>query len=79
VATGATADGKLAGLDGVVAGWTAAGGANIDGLPLCLFQASHNRTRDIKKTAHNRVRRKSVMGNFWKKKEDWHVTPTRHT
>src|SRR5262245_35885256 len=33
---------------------------NSVGAPVCLFQASHNRTSDITKTTHSRVRRISV-------------------
>lgn len=49
---------------GGVAAADAAGrvlGENIDGCPVCLFQASHSRTRDIVKTTQSKVRRISVM------------------
>jgi hypothetical protein len=36
-------------------------GENIDGRPLCLFQASHSRTSDKVNTIHRMVRRISVM------------------
>ena len=42
-------------------------GANIDGLPLCLFQASHNRTSETENTTQRMVRRMSVMGGSSKR------------
>jgi hypothetical protein len=39
-------------------------GPKIDGLPVCLFQASHSRTSDIVKTTQSRVRRISVMSSI---------------
>jgi hypothetical protein len=42
-------------------------GLNIEGCPLCLFQASQSSTRDMAKTVQSRVRRMSFMAGFrWK-------------
>jgi hypothetical protein len=47
-----------------------AGGLKNDGCPLCLFQASQIRNKDIEKMTHNKVRRISVMGGRNAKREE---------
>ena len=61
------ADGTGTALAGAPTGAIAVAAGRVDGpkkegCPLCLFQASHRKNKDIVNTTHRTVRRISVMG-----------------
>ena len=47
----------------------ATGASNIDGRPLCLFQASHSITSEMENTPHRRARRMSVIRASFRKSD----------